>query len=104
MDDFENTTSIANQLLDEVPTLAALTIAIVGMILVAANLKRKGEGFGQSASRAFAVAIFLPTIIILASETDFASEAVAAILGSLAGYIFSKTEAEKPGNTAESTK
>ena len=95
MDDFEEPYGAWEQLLGEVPTLAALTIAVIGMCLVAANLKRKGQGFGTNATRAFAVAIFLPTVIILASETEFSSEAVAAILGGLAGYIFSRSEEDK---------
>ncbi|MEL6885633.1 MAG: hypothetical protein AAFP87_14065 [Pseudomonadota bacterium] len=104
MDDFEDGAGISAILLGEIPTLSALTIALVGMILVATNLKRKGLGFSANGTRAFAVAIFLPTIIILASETEFSSEAVAAILGGLAGYIFSRSEGDKSKSHDDASK
>ena len=71
--------------------IVAGLIAAGALYIVYDTLRRKDQGFGPNSTRAFAIAIFIPMIVIIGASLDLKSEAIAAILGTLAGYIFSKT-------------
>ena len=73
--------------------LAAIVFAIVGMLYgawgVFGRLKQKNTGFGPSSLQALAITFFLPTIVIVAVVAELDKQAMAALLGTIAGYVLS---------------
>lgn len=75
------------------------------MILVFRRLKDLNQGFGSNSLKSLGIVLFLPSLVLLALLTDFAKETLAALLGTLAGYVLSSAEdksqqspnAKKPG-------
>ncbi|MEP3946701.1 hypothetical protein [Ascidiaceihabitans sp.] len=86
---------LENDLVGIIAIVLCLLVAVLGMLLVASNLKRKEDGFGPNSTRAFAISLFVPIVIVAAVVSDLGSEAIATLLGTLAGYIFSKTGEDK---------
>lgn len=78
----------------------AVTGAVVAMLgglwLVFDRLKAKNQGFGPNSLRAIGIVLFVPGIMILAIATDFKTETLAALLGTVAGYVLSNS---KPDDT-----
>lgn len=76
---------------------ALKVVAILGMIVamlygaksVFDRLKDKSQGFGPSSLQALAIVFFLPIIVIVALVAGLQSEALAALLGTVAGYVLS---------------
>jgi len=80
-------------------SLAAVLGAIIAMLggswFVFARLKEKQQGFGPNSLKALGLVLFLPTLLIVAIVVpDFQSETLAALLGTVAGYVLSHSEAE----------
>lgn len=79
-------------LLDVVRLLgvAGATAAMLGgLVFVHRTLKRTGQGFGARTTKIVGVVLFIPTLLILALTTAFESEVLAALLGTVAGYVLS---------------
>jgi len=72
-----------------VGVLGASIAMIVGLYLVFARLKAKDQGFGPNSLRALGIVLFIPTLVILALVVDFNLETLAALLGTVAGYVLS---------------
>lgn len=69
---------------------AATVIAILGLWLVGVRLKAKEQGFGPNSLKALGLVLFPPLLLIVAVIVpDFRSETVAALLGTVAGYVLS---------------
>ena len=80
-------------------SLAAVLGAIIAMLggswFVFARLKEKQQGFGPNSLKALGLVLFLPTLLIVAIVVpDFQSETLAALLGTVAGYVLSHSKAE----------
>jgi hypothetical protein len=81
-------------------------VAIVGMLItilygargVFARLREKQAGFGPSSLQAFSITIFLPSVVIVALLTGLDTQAIAALLGTIAGYALSSPK-EDPTQT-----
>ena len=78
-------------------SLAAVLGAIIAMLggswFVFARLKEKQQGFGPNSLKALGLVLFLPTLLIVAIVVpDFQSETLAALLGTVAGYVLSHSE------------
>jgi hypothetical protein len=77
-------------------TPSTLAVIIAGLAMLAAlvgyfsRLRAKNQGFGPNSIKALGTILFIPTILILAVATPFHSEALAALLGTLAGYLLSR--------------
>ena len=70
---------------------AAIVAIVGGLLLVHATLKRKEQGFGPNSTRVVGIVLFLPFLVLLATAIDFKSEVLAALLGTVAGYILSRS-------------
>ena len=70
--------------------VAGATAAMLGgLVFVHKTLKRTGQGFGARTTKIVGVVLFIPTLLILALTTAFESEVLAALLGTVAGYVLS---------------
>lgn len=91
-------------LIDALPTWLDM-LAVVGMLLamligvwwVFHTLKLRSQGFGPNSLKALGIVLFIPSLVLLALLTDFKTETLAALLGTVAGYVLSNTE-DKSGN------
>lgn len=72
----------------------ALAVMIIGLCLVFRRLKEKNQGFGPNTLRVIGILIFLPVLLLLALLTDFKTETLAALLGTVAGYVLSESSKE----------
>lgn len=66
-------------------------VMVIGLCLVFARLKAMNQGFGPNSLRALGVVLFIPTLIILAVVVNFNLETLAALLGTVAGYVLSNS-------------
>ena len=78
------------------PGLLSIIIAIGGTLamlsgiwLIFARLKDKDQGLGPNALKGVGIVLFVPSILLMAVHGRFASEALAALLGTVAGYVLS---------------
>lgn len=83
----------------ELVRLAAVLGGVVAMLgglwLVFARLKEKQQGFGPNSLKALGLVLFLPTLIIIGVVIpEFKTETLAALLGTVAGYVLSHSKAE----------
>jgi hypothetical protein len=63
--------------------------AIYGAWGVFARLRAKDQGFGPNSLQALAIVFFLPTLVVVAAVSEIDKQAIAALLGTVAGYILS---------------
>ncbi len=73
---------------------------------VFARLKAKGQGFAPNSLQALAIVFFLPTMVVVAAVSEIDKQAIAALLGTVAGYILSSpkgTEKEERKSKDDST-
>jgi putative Mn2+ efflux pump MntP len=79
--------------------IGSIIVMLGGGWFVFERLKAKNQGFGPNSLKALGVVLFLPTLVILGvAVTDFQSETLAALLGTVAGYVLSLSE--KDSNTS----
>jgi putative Mn2+ efflux pump MntP len=74
--------------------LGALVVMISGLWLVFARLKQKQQGFGPNSIKALGLVLFLPTLLVVAVSNGLQNETLAALLGTVAGYVLSHSKAE----------
>ncbi len=75
-----------------VAALGAVVVMNYGLYRVFERLKEKQQGFGPNSLKAIGVVLFVPTLLILAIVTDFKTETLAALLGTVAGYVLSNSK------------
>ncbi|MBA6102399.1 hypothetical protein [Pseudomonas monteilii] len=75
--------------------LGSVVVMIYGTNIVYKRLKAKQQGFGPNSLKAIGVTLFIPAILILAVTTNFQSETLAALLGTVAGYVLSTSKPEE---------
>lgn len=68
---------------------------LFGLHHVFARLKVTGSGFGPGSLKAIGLVLFVPSLVILAIATDFKTETLAALLGTVAGYVLSSVSPTK---------
>lgn|GEM_PF-740743 len=78
-----------------VAVAGAVIAMISGLFLVFCRLKANGQGIGPNSLKAIGVVLFVPSLVILAIVTDFKTETLAALLGTVAGYVLSNAEPNK---------
>jgi hypothetical protein len=72
----------------------AVACMLYGLNRIYTRLKAKDQGFGPNSIRAIGIVLFLPIIFMLAILTDFKTETLAALLGTVAGYVLSNSKSE----------
>jgi hypothetical protein len=78
-----------------VAVVGAVVAMLGGLWLVFARLKAKEQGFGPNSLRAIGVVLFVPGLLLLAITTDFKTETLAALLGTVAGYVLSNSKSDE---------
>jgi len=71
--------------------IGSFIVMVCGLFLVFGRLKEKGQGFGPNTLRVIGIVIFLPLLLILSVLTQFRTETLAALLGTIAGYVLSES-------------
>ena len=71
--------------------IGAILSMLVGLYHIFARLKEKNAGFSQNSLKALSVILFIPALLLISIQKDFASEALAALLGTVAGYVLSNS-------------
>lgn len=84
MEPFQATISSGDILIGTV-----LIMFLAGLIFVWSILKRTNQGFGPNSARVLGIVFFLPVLLFAIGYENFPGEAIAALLGTLAGYVFS---------------
>lgn len=79
--------------------LAAVLGGVIAMLgglwLVFARLKEKQQGFGPNSLKTLGLILFLPTLLVIGVVIpEFKTETLAALLGTVAGYVLSHSKAE----------
>jgi len=75
--------------------VGAVLVMVAGMYLVFARLKQKQQGFGPNSLKALGLVLFLPALLIVSIIVpDFKSETLAALLGTVAGYVLSHSKSD----------
>jgi len=81
--------------LNFIAVLGSVFAMLYGMNMIYKRIKAKNQGFGPNTLKAIGVVLFIPTILILAVLTKFQSETLAALLGTIAGYVLSNSRPEE---------
>ena len=79
-------------LLEGTAVLGVIIVMLVGMTHVFGRLKALNQGFGPNSLKSLGVVLFLPSLVLLALLTEFRTETLAALLGTVAGYVLSNSE------------
>ena len=77
---------------EAIAVLGSIGIMFYGTNRIYTRLKDQGQGFGPNSTKALGMMLFIPTIIILSILTDFRTETLAALLGTVAGYVLSSSK------------
>jgi len=75
--------------------LGAVAAMLYGLNMIYKRIKAKNQGFGPNTLKAVGVVLFIPTILILAVLTKFQPETLAALLGTVAGYVLSHSKPDE---------
>ena len=78
--------------LEGVAVVGVLFSMILGVFWVFNTLKLREQGFGPNSLKALGIVLFIPSLVLLALLTDFQTETLAALLGTVAGYVLSNTQ------------
>jgi len=86
---------IPEGLLSLVAAVGAIIAMLVGMWFVFERLKQKQQGFGANSLKALGLVLFVPTLVLISvARKEFQSETLAALLGTVAGYVLSRSKDE----------
>jgi hypothetical protein len=81
----------AEQIASVIVVLGSFAVMLIGLLLTFKRLKAKNQGFGPNSLRAIGIILFLPLLLVLAVLTEFQTETLAALLGTVAGYVLSNS-------------
>lgn len=70
--------------------VGALAVMFTGIHKIFQRLKEKDQGFGDNSLKAIGVVLLIPTILIMSVTADFDKSTIAALLGTISGYILSR--------------
>ena len=74
---------------------AASLAMLSGLVFVFCLLKRKQQGLGPNSLKALGLILFLPALLIISIVSpDFKTETLAALLGTVAGYVLSHSKSD----------
>lgn len=72
-----------------IAVVGAVAAMLFGLYHVFDRLKAKEQGVGANSLRAIGIVLFVPSLVILAIPTEFKTETLAALLGTVVGYVLS---------------
>jgi len=79
-----------------VAVIGAIVAMITGVCCVFARLKAKNQGFGPNSLKALGLVFFIPTLLIIGLVLPgFQTETLAALLGTVAGYVLSHSKPDE---------
>ena len=81
-----------NFILNGAAVLGMVLVMVLGMSQVFRRLRALNQGFGPNSLKSLGIILFLPSLVLLALLTDFKTESLAALLGTVAGYVLSNSE------------
>ena len=88
-----------------VAILGAVLIMPYGLRKIFCRLREKNQGFGDNTLKAIGMVLFLPILLILAILGKFQIETLAALFGTIAGYVLSDSKPDRnPSNEIPATK
>jgi hypothetical protein len=68
---------------------------LLGLWCVFARLRALEQGFGPNSLKSLGIVLFIPSLLIVAiAIPDFKGEPLAALLGTIAGYVLSYTKGD----------
>jgi hypothetical protein len=66
-----------------------------GIWLVFARLKQKDQDFGPNSLKALGLVLFIPALLMISvTVASFQTETLAALLGTVAGYVLSHSKSD----------
>jgi len=75
-----------------IAVIGAVATMITGLFFVFRRLEALEQGFGPNSLRAIGIILFLPTLLIIPLiSPQFQTETLSALLGTVAGYVLSKS-------------
>ncbi|MBA3005910.1 MAG: hypothetical protein Q7V01_14095 [Vicinamibacterales bacterium] len=87
--------SIPEGTLSLIVAIGASLTMLVGLWLVFDRLKKKDQGFGPNSLKALGIVLFIPALLMVSvSVKDFKTETLAALLGTVAGYVLSQSKGD----------
>lgn len=78
-----------------ISVVGAVGVMLCGIFLIFSRLKAKEQGFGPNTVKVIGIILFLPIVLILAVLSEFNTETLAALLGTVAGYVLSNSSNEE---------
>jgi hypothetical protein len=90
-DDGSSFRALPDGTLSLVIAIGAILTLVAGVTHFFIRLKERNQGFGPSSLRALGLILFIPVLLLISVQKDFASEALAALLGTIAGYVLSNS-------------
>ena len=78
--------------LQAVAVAGSVGVMLIGVWQVFVRLRVLEQNFSANSLKALGIVIFLPGLILLAILTDFKTETLSALLGTVAGYVLSNSE------------
>ena len=75
--------------------VGTVIVMLGGVWLVFARLKNTNKGFGPSSLKALGLVLFIPALLIISVVSGkLESQALAALLGTVAGYVLSHSRSD----------
>jgi len=75
--------------------VGAVLAMLGGIVFIYVRLKQKDQGFGPNTLKALGLVLFMPTLLMIAVQKDgFQTETLAALLGTVAGYVLSHSKSD----------
>lgn len=86
---------IPKGVLSLIVAIGAVLAMLGGIWLVFARLKQKDQGFGPSSLKALGLVLFIPALLMISvTVANFQTETLAALLGTVAGYVLSHSKSD----------
>jgi hypothetical protein len=75
--------------------VGASATMLMGLWFVFGRLRALGQGFGPNSLKSLGIVLFVPSLLIVAiAVPDFKGETLAALLGTVAGYVLSYSKGD----------
>lgn len=91
----ESQSALPSGTLSVIVTVGSAISMLGGIYLVFKRLKDLNQGFGPNSLKALGLVLFIPSLLMISvSVKDFETETLAALLGTVAGYVLSHSKAD----------